>query len=148
MSNSDFRILLADDDEDDCMFFKDALDELSLSATLKTVRNGVELMDFLENNLPNLPQVLFLDLNMPRKSGTECLLEIKESEKLKQLPVIIYSTSSNLEVMDLLYCKGAQYYIRKPADFTDLKLVINRTISLLKEKTVHHPTREEFVIQP
>lgn len=147
MTKSNFQILLADDDEDDCMFFKDALDELSLSATLKTVRNGVELMDFLENNLSNLPQVLFLDLNMPRKSGTECLLEIKESEKLRRLPVIIYSTSSNLEVMDMLYCKGAQYYIRKPADFADLKFVINRTISLLKEKNVQPPTREEFVIQ-
>tara|TARA_R110000868_G_scaffold257575_4_gene514830 strand:- start:20844 stop:21290 length:447 start_codon:yes stop_codon:yes gene_type:complete len=148
MTNRDFHILLADDDEDDCMFFKDALDELSIPASFNAVNNGVELMDFLQNNLPKLPQVLFLDLNMPRKSGMECLTEIKGSEKLRQLPVIIYSTSSNLEVMDLLYEKGAQYYIRKPADFSNLKSVIGSAIDLIDQKKVFQPTREEFVIQP
>lgn len=144
----DFQILLADDDEDDCMFFREALDELSLCATLKTVNNGVELMNFLENNLLNLPQMLFLDLNMPRKSGAECLEEIKQSEKFKHLPVIIYSTSSNIDVMDQLYGKGAQYYIRKPADFSSLKSVISRTIELILQKKVLPSSREEFVIQP
>ncbi|MEG3658826.1 response regulator [Arenibacter palladensis] len=144
----DFQILLADDDEDDCMFFREALDELSLCATLKTVNNGVELMNFLENNLLNLPQMLFLDLNMPRKSGAECLEEIKQSEKFKHLPVIIYSTSSNIDVMDQLYGKGAQYYIRKPADFSSLKSVISRTIDLILQKKVLPSSREEFVIQP
>jgi|TARA_R110000868_G_scaffold306193_3_gene567256 CheY-like chemotaxis protein len=148
MANSDFQILLADDDEDDCMFFKEALNELSLCATLKTVNNGVALMDFLENNLSNLPQVLFLDLNMPRKSGTECLSEIKQCEKFRHIPVIIYSTSSNIDVMDQLYCQGAQYYIRKPGDFSNLKSVISRTIDLIKQKRVLQSSREEFVIQP
>tara|TARA_R100001369_G_scaffold92707_1_gene139238 strand:+ start:942 stop:1379 length:438 start_codon:yes stop_codon:yes gene_type:complete len=144
----DFQILLADDDEDDCMFFREALDELSLCATLKTVNNGVELMNFLENNFLNLPQMLFLDLNMPRKSGAECLEEIKQSEKFKHLPVIIYSTSSNIDVMDQLYGKGAQYYIRKPADFSNLKSVISRTIDLILQKNVLPSCREEFEIQP
>lgn len=144
----DFQILLADDDEDDCMFFREALDELGLCAALKTVNNGVELMNFLENNLLNLPQMLFLDLNMPRKSGEECLSEIKQSEKFKHLPVIIYSTSSNIDVMDQLYGKGAQYYIRKPADFSNLKAVISRTIDLILQKKVLPSTREEFLIQP
>ena len=148
MTNMDFQILLADDDEDDCMFFREALDELSLCATLKTVNNGVELMNFLENNLLNLPQMLFLDLNMPRKSGAECLEEIKQSEKFKHLPVIIYSTSSNIDVMDQLYGKGAQYYIRKPADFSNLKSVISRTIDLILQKNVLPSCREEFEIQP
>lgn len=148
MTNNDFHILLADEDEDDCMFFKDALEELTITASLITVNNGVELMDFLKDNLSNLPQVLFLDLNMPCKSGTECLSEIKESEMFRGLPVIIYSTSSNLEVMDVLYGKGAQYYIRKPADFADLKFVINKAISFIKEKNVQRPAREKFVIQP
>tara|TARA_R110002050_G_scaffold24240_2_gene64806 strand:+ start:6694 stop:7149 length:456 start_codon:yes stop_codon:yes gene_type:complete len=147
VDHRDFQILLADDDEDDCMFFKEALDELALCATLKTVNNGVALMDFLENNLSNLPQVLFLDLNMPMKSGAECLTEIKRSAKFRHLPVIIYSTSSNIDVMDQLYAKGAQYYIRKPADFSDLKSVINRTIELIQQTKDMQSSREEFVIQ-
>ena len=143
-----YKILLADDDEDDCMFFKDALNELSLPASLDIVGNGVELMSFLENHLIDLPHVLFLDLNMPRKTGFECLSEIKLNEKLKELTVIIYSTSFNPEVKDLLYSKGAQHYIRKPAEFANLKSVIKKVISLCGKSKSFQPSKEEFVIQP
>lgn len=148
MDQRDFQILLADDDEDDCMFFKEALDELKLRATLRTVNNGVALMDFLENNWGKLPQVLFLDLNMPLKSGAACLTEIKQSERYRHLPVVIYSTSSNMDVMDQLFGRGAQYYIQKPADFSDLKSVIGKTIQLIRQTGGEQSSREEFVIQP
>lgn len=148
METDNLNILLADDDEDDCMFFKDALDELALPSSLNTVNNGVELMSLLESNSINLPHVLFLDLNMPRKSGFECLSEIKQNEKLKQLPVIIYSTSSNPDMIDLLYCKGAHYYIRKPADFANLKSVIHKALSLTVQTKLLPPSKEFFLIQP
>jgi CheY-like chemotaxis protein len=148
MKKDNIKILLADDDADDCMFFKDALDELSLSVSLNTVGNGEELMNFLENSSIDLPHVLFLDLNMPRKTGFECLSEIRQNEKLKELPVIIYSTSSNQEVMDLLYDKGAQHYIRKPADFANLKSVLNKAIALSGQGKTLEPLKEKFVIQP
>lgn len=142
------NILLADDDDDDCRFFKDALDELPLDVSLNTIGNGAELMHLLIKNLPDLPNMLFLDLNMPRKSGFECLSEIKQDEKLKQLQVIVYSTSLDPQVIDLLYTKGANYYIRKPADFTDLKNVIYKAISLGIQKNSSQPPKEKFVIKP
>jgi CheY-like chemotaxis protein len=142
------RILLADDDSDDCMFFQDVLDELSLCATLNTVSNGAELMHFLESNSIKLPHMLFLDLNMPLKSGFDCLSEIKQHEKLKHLPVIIYSTSLDPDIVDVLYNKGALYYIRKPADFMSLKAVINKAILLCGQDTVLQPSKDKFVIQP
>ena len=148
MTKDNFKILLADDDLDDCLFFQDALDELTMPVSLNTVANGVELMTFLEHNSANLPHVLFLDLNMPRKTGFECLSEIRQHEKLKQLPVIIYSTSSNPEVMDLLYNNGAHHYIRKPADFAHLKSVISKAITLSRHDKKVQPPREEFVIHP
>ncbi len=148
MKPDNFKILLADDDEDDCMFFKDALDELALPVSLNTVNNGVELMSFLENNLINFPSVLFLDLNMPRKTGVECLTEIKQNEKLKQFPVIIYSTSANPEVMEVLFKKGAQHYIRKPADFANLKSVLQKAISLCEKNNTMQSSKETFVIHP
>jgi CheY-like chemotaxis protein len=100
-------LLLADDDSDDCIFFKDALDELPVSANLITVKDGVELMELLSESQTVLPDILFLDLNMPRKTGFECLFEIKANEKLKHLPIVILSTSLDLKVVNSLYDMGA-----------------------------------------
>lgn len=149
MANQVFDILLADDDPDDCMFFQDALDDLAVAAEFNTVKNGVELMNYLKNETTgHFPDVLFLDLNMPCKSGLECLSELKQDETLKQIPVIIYSTSSNPEMMDLLYDRGAQFYIRKPADFANLKSVIYKALCLSTPRKTLQPTRENFMIQP
>ena len=92
MVSKNFSILLADDDKDDCMFFKEALQELELSTQLTTVYDGTQLMQYLTENTDQLPDVIFLDLNMPRKNGFTCLEEIMRNEKLKSLPVIMFST--------------------------------------------------------
>src|ERR1035438_3420451 len=124
MSLKHLKILLADDDIDDCVFFKDALKDLVISTNLTTVHDGEQLMHLLVNETIEFPHVLFLDLNMPRKNGFECLSEIKSSEKLKSLPVIIFSTSFEQEVVNLLYKNGAQYFIRKPSEFPQFKKII------------------------
>jgi CheY-like chemotaxis protein len=141
------NLLLADDDIDDCIFFKDALEELPLSATLSTVNDGVQLMNYLSAKSNDLPDVLFLDLNMPRKSGFECLSEIKLIDKLKALPVIIFSTSLNLEVVNLLFQKGAHYYICKPGDYDKLKKVILDAILLTSKNKLTQPTRDNFILE-
>ena len=140
------NILLADDDVDDCIFFKAAVEEFFLPTHLKTVNNGEQLMDLLEKEINELPDALFLDLNMPRKSGFKCLLEIKLSEKLKQLPVIIFSTSFEHEVVDVLYKNGAQHFIRKPADFLQFKKIIQQSLTLVAYGNISQPTRENFVL--
>ena len=143
-----YNLILADDDSDDCLFFKEALEELPLDAFLSTVNDGVQLMDFLSANSEDLPDALFLDLNMPRKSGLECLTEIKVSDELRHLPIIIFSTSLDLDVVDSLYKKGANYYIRKPGDFSALKKVIFEAITLTNNANSQHPTRDEFILLP
>src|ERR1035437_4216788 len=87
------NILLADDDKDDRSFFEKALKEVSISTNLITVNDGEHLMKYLADNSEQLPNVLFLDLNMPRKNGFDCIVEIRENEKLKDLSVVIFSTS-------------------------------------------------------
>lgn len=146
MKDENFTILLADDDPDDRMFFEDALDELLIRATLHTVSNGVELMKFLENNAHQLPSVLFLDLNMPSKSGAECLSEIKTHETFRQVPIIIYSTSANPDVMESLYNLGALYYVRKEGDFSNLKSVIGKALALCQQNSMMQPPRKNFLI--
>jgi CheY-like chemotaxis protein len=148
MKSVNIKILLADDDQDDCMFFEDAVKELSLELTLDMVHDGADLMDFLQKNSQDLPHLLFLDLNMPKKTGIECLSEIKKDQDLSKLPVVMYSTSSNPDVMESLYKIGAQFYIRKPADFSNLKSVIRQAISnVIQEKTLAS-TLHQFEIKP
>lgn len=139
-------ILLADDDHDDCLFFREALEELPLPARFTAVHDGEKLLALLALETTGLPHVLFLDLNMPRKNGFDCLQEIKQSKKLKSLPVVIFSTSYEPNLADLLYNNGAHYYICKPADFTQLKKVIQHTLILLQQEHSSQPPKEKFLL--
>ncbi|HMK04370.1 MAG TPA: response regulator [Ferruginibacter sp.] len=147
MSKEPQKLMLADDDPDDCMFFKEALEEIPLDTDLTTVNDGVELMQFLNATAAHLPDLLFLDLNMPLKAGFQCLVEIKENEKLKELPVIIYSTSMDHDVVNMLYEKGAHYYICKPPEFSLLKKVIHEALLVTMKNGLSRPPKEKFVIQ-
>ena len=138
------KILLADDDADDCFFFEKALREISIATQLTTVNNGEHLMDYLSKNSQHLPDVLFLDLNMPRKSGFECLTEITESSKLKDLYVVMFSTSYSFDrnyeqsMIDVLHRMGAQDYIRKPGNFVQLKELIQQSLTkLIKNRSLN-----------
>ena len=139
------HILLADDDKDDILIFGQILDELPLSTHLVTVSNGEQLMQLLNKQEP-LPDILFLDLNMPRKNGVECLLEIKRTEKLKMLPVIFFSTSYEPETVNLVYKKGAQYYIRKPNSFEGFSKIIHQALTLTAQTDISQPSRDKFVL--
>jgi len=143
--NLPVKILLADDDQDDCLFFEEALTELGLNVHFSTVEDGEKLMVTLAT-LPLLPDVLFLDLNMPRKNGLECLVEITKNQKLKSLQVIIYSTSFDPKTINSLYERGAKYYIRKPADFNVLKGIISKAITLTLDPTLPTVSKEQFVL--
>jgi len=141
------NILLADDDTDDCMFFKEALKELFLPTDLTSVHDGEQLMQLLTNETTELPHVLFLDLNMPRKNGFECLDEIKHNKKLNGLPVIIFSTSFENEVVNKLHQNGALYYIRKPSHFSHFKSLIQQSLELIAQSITKQPSRDNFVLK-
>jgi len=134
MSLKQLNVLLADDDMDDCHFFKQALKELSSSTHLKTVHDGEALMHYLLENTEHLPHVLFLDINMPRKDGAECLYEIRHNKKLMDLPVVIFSTSNSWDAINKLFKCGAQVYVHKPSDFSQLKQVIHHALPMAAEK--------------
>jgi CheY-like chemotaxis protein len=133
------NILLADDDTDDRFFFEKALQEIPLVTQLTIVKDGEELMHHLEAKSVQLPDVLFLDLSMPRKSGFECLSEIKENTDLIHMPVIMFSTSYARDIhyeqcmVDMLFKIGAENYIRKPGDFEQLKKVIYDALTALQK---------------
>jgi CheY-like chemotaxis protein len=146
MISKNINILLADDDQADCLLFKDALAELPVSARLTIVHNGEQVIEELSKKRKKLPDVLFLDLNMPRKNGFATLGAIKRSINLENLPVIIFSTASDRDMINLVFKDAAHYYICKPVDFLQLKKVIYEALTLITQKNISLPLDEKFMI--
>ena len=146
MISQTINILLADDDKADCILFKDALEELPVSTQLTIVHNGEQVIELLSKEGNKLPDVLFLDLNMPRKNGFATLGAIKRNVALQEVPVIIFSTSSELESVKLVFRDAAHYYICKPVDFSQLKKVIYEALTLITQKDNPLPPENSFII--
>ena len=132
-SNSDknVNILLADDDADDRMFFSTALSEMVLDSKLHLVHNGVEMMDYV-NSTEVLPDILFLDMNMPRKSGMEALKEIRAERRFDTICIVIYSTFDTDEQVDKILAEGANIYFNKPSDMDKIKDMIRQVIRIYR----------------
>lgn len=141
-------LLLADDDVDDCLLFSDAISELPVSIELTTVNDGEQLMKTLKEKKEKLPSILFLDLNMPKKNGWECLTEIKVDQDFQNMPVVIISTSFNLDSVQNLHKEGADHYVRKPNQFSTLKNLIFKTLRCIENRQPGKLSFENFVIHP
>ena len=142
----ELEIWLADDDLDDCVLFEYALKQIPFKTQLTIFYNGEQLIESL-NKSARLPAILFLDLNMPGKNGVSCLIEIKKSDRLKPISVIILSTSFRQIVVDQLYENGAQYYIRKPDSLFSLKNQVQLAISLIQKNSFSRRSKDQFIIQ-
>jgi PleD family two-component response regulator len=147
LSKKSINILLADDDLGSREIFIDAIAEIAPYARVRTAANGQKLMNVLLSETEPVPDIIFLDLNMPLKNGHECLQEIRNNERLRDIPVIIYSTSSNEDHIDDTYDGGANFYLIKPDSFNDLKLVARNVLSFDWVKPIW-PERGKFVLIP
>ena len=139
------RILLADDDEDDRTFFREALGELKVPTVLHAVNDGIQLMKELSSDVRLLPNFIFLDLNMPGKSGMECLREIRSMNHLRATPVIIFSTSSNYRDIEETFQQGANLYIQKPSGFQLMVDVLERFFGIDWEEIISRPDRKKYL---
>ncbi|MBP7173341.1 MAG: response regulator [Cloacibacterium sp.] len=147
MEKEYIHIILADDDEDDRLFFTDAFEEIKINTKVQTYKDGVELMDYLNREDAILPQVLFLDLNMPKKNGIECLHEIKQNEKFKDLAIAIYSTSSSEEDIENTFVSGANIYIKKPNDFGTLKKILSDVVTINWQYHTSGLNKDNFLLR-
>ena len=146
MQNETIRVMLADDDEDDRLFFKDAFEEIKIKTFVSTLNNGIELMDFLNQPDVVLPHILFLDLNMPGKTGMVCLKEIKSIDRLKDIAIAIYSTSASEEDIEETFVQGANVYIKKPHEFAALKKVLEDVVTLNWQYHTSGLNRDNFLL--
>lgn len=147
MNKEYIYIILADDDEDDRLFFTDAFSELKIQTKVDTFKDGVELMNYLNDPEAILPNVLFLDLNMPKKNGIECLHEIKSDDRFKDIAIAIYSTSSSEEDIEETFVCGANIYIKKPSDFNTLKKVLSDVVTINWQYHTSGLNKDNFLLR-
>ena len=138
--NGKKTLLIIDDDADDCELFCEAVSEIDSSVRCTTASNGEDALQKLRDNIDLFPDFIFLDLNMPRMDGRVCLAELKKDLNLKDIPVIIFSTSSSQKDMDDTKKLGATYFITKPHDFKSLQ---NKIMFVLE---TFNPTQHAMII--
>ncbi|MCF2442330.1 response regulator [Dyadobacter sp. CY345] len=142
--NETCNIFLADDDEDDTFLFKEALGQLPVPTELIIAENGMELMRKLGSSAL-VPDLIFLDMNMPVKNGLECLLELRSSTSYDATPVVILSTSIAGYLLEEAYNAGANLYIQKPTSFSNLVTILKKCL-LKKSCLINRPELSEFLI--
>lgn len=115
------NILIAEDDDDDYLLIQEVLEEVAFTNPVTRVKNGAELVKYLESCLEEkrgiLPAFIFLDLNMPQKNGMEALREIKSNKDLKSIPIIMLTTSNAPKDVLQSYELGSNAYVTKPASY-------------------------------
>ena len=129
MPQEPVNIFYTDDDKDDVAIFRDAASEASKEINLFIQFNGGDLIHLL-NNPPPSPAMVFLDWNMPGKNGDEVLTEIRAAESFKEVPILIFSTSSNADNIEAARKLGANMYITKPNSFRDIVEIIKHCLSI------------------
>lgn len=123
-------IILTDDDEDDRDFFTSAVQSLYPHINVVTFNDGVGLKTFLIDQLGEKPQLIFLDINMPRMDGFQVLALIRELYPPDDLPIIMYTTSGSEDDIERARRLGANLYMRKPNDYKILKKNVNEVLSI------------------
>jgi len=135
-------ILLVDDDADDRDLFAEAVTFIDPTIRITTKRDGEELMDYLKVSTGY--DLIFLDLNMPRKNGKECLVEIRANQRHAATPIIIYTTSLNPMDVEDTFAQGANFFLRKPNSFEELKDVLGYVLA--GKLRNNEKKRETFVV--
>ncbi|MEO6489697.1 MAG: response regulator [Ferruginibacter sp.] len=146
-NNFMLHILLIDDDEDDKELFRAAFKEVAPESVVSTANSIDELLKNIDSLNSELPDIIFLDLSMPKMDGFECLDLIKSINPLNNIPVFIYSTSVNPAHLELTYEKGASRYFQKPNSFDGIKSLITRMLLMAPESYLPQTKWDDFLMK-
>lgn len=124
------NIFLTDDDEDDRDFFREALNDVAADVVLTTSKDGQELLTLMAQPPMPLPDLIFVDINMPKVGGMQCVSEIRSFKQNKGIYIIAYSTSRNPEDVEAMHNLGANLYMVKPSNYESLKKGIRKVLSI------------------
>lgn len=139
-------ILLADDDTEDCDIFIEVVNNIKPGLPVNLVHNGELLMRQLHaTHEDELPGLVFLDLNMPLKNGHECLRELRSTDKLKHIPVVIYSTSVNKDYIEDTFKNGANFYLQKPYSVKGLEEALRKVLEPCSSE-LFNTQKQKFIL--
>ncbi|HVG15390.1 MAG TPA: response regulator [Chitinophagaceae bacterium] len=122
------KILLIDDDADDRKYFIEAVQEIDNTIQCVTAKDGDQALQLLRDPQNSLPDYIFLDLRMPKINGRQCLIQLKSDDRLKAIPVTVYTTSRELKESEELQGLGAVRFITKPANTEEIFYVVSQTL--------------------
>ena len=146
-SRQKMLIMLADDDQDDRSLFVEAFHQVrNMNTELMVFEDGIALLDKLQKNYPELPHIIFLDLNMPLKSGMEVLKELRQESKFSGISVAIYSTSNHQRDVEDAFSAGANVYIHKPNNFANLQKVLKHVLKMNWQFHLSGMNKETFFL--
>lgn len=137
------NVLLAEDDLDDVLIFRLALNKLPFTVELRHAQDGDKLFIMLKELIPD---ILFLDINMPCKDGIACIVEIRKNPEYNQMPVIFYTSYKNLNYIDQCYANGANFYLIKANSVRELAERLRKIFSVDWRTYMYYPPKDEFVI--
>ena len=132
------KFALADDDADDAELFVEALAAINPGISCDYAPNGKVLLDKMRNQRTELPDIIFLDINMPEMNGWDSLSELKKHSSLRDIPVVMYSTSSTHRDMLVARKMGANYFYTKPDSFRELKSFLENLIENPREYNIKY----------
>lgn len=136
------NVYLADDDTDDVELFQVALEEVCETCAFTSSKDGVDLLRKLSTPGERLPELVFIDVNMPMMNGLECLARIKASDTLKNIPVVILTTSASITTIEKAYHLGANLFVEKPSQFAELKSMINNVMHVDWSAQPHYDMKQ------
>jgi CheY-like chemotaxis protein len=126
------RLMIVDDDADDRMLFVQSVKEIDETIECIVAKDGQEALKLLSQPQFELPNFIFLDLRMPRVGGKRCLIELKKDERLKNIPVVIYTTSREVKESQELKELGAVHFISKPGSPDEIYYVVSFVLDELR----------------
>lgn len=138
-------IWLADDNEDDCEVFSDALTEYANPPQLTYLKNDQDVVTRLKAHR-QLPDLVFLDVNVPFKGGMEALKEIKQDDELRLLPVIVLSTVAYVPMIDIAYQLGARLFVKKTRNYHEFKVMLDEIFAMNLRVAAGNKTNE-FILR-
>ncbi len=142
-TNDSWDVVLADDDMDDVMIFELAIRETKIAISLRHAADGEELFKLLKEALPD---IIFLDINMPCKDGVTCIVEIRKNPAFNHVPVIMYTSYYYADKIDKTYEEGANFYLIKTNSVRDLAENLTRIFSIEWKKYMYFPPKDQFIL--